>query len=169
MLNFHWILPALGIGGKIQESLYESVTQEHGITHVVDLRSETCDDVGRLIDLGVKFLHLPTPDHAAIPQKTISIGVNWVNLALREGGRVLVHCEHGIGRSALLVLCVLVSRGFTPLEALERAKSIRFQVSPSPEQIHALIEWSQSRVKEHQTIASWHELARVAYRHLEHR
>ena len=54
---------------------------------------------------------------------------------LDAGSRVYIHCEHGVGRSALLALCVLVSRGDPPLGALERAKSARWQVSPSPEQL----------------------------------
>ena len=45
-------------------------------------------------------------------------GVAFVNRHLDRGERVLVHCEHGIGRSATLALCVLVSRGMEPLDAL---------------------------------------------------
>lgn len=52
---------------------------------------------------------------------------------------------HGIGRSALLALCVLVSEGLEPLGALEAANARRPLVSPSPAQYHAWIRWRGRR------------------------
>ena len=50
----------------------------------------------------------------------IDEGVQWVRSRLGAGRRVLIHCEHGIGRSALLALCVLVAGGIEPLDAMNR-------------------------------------------------
>lgn len=69
-----------------------------------------------------------------------------------------MHCEHGIGRSALLVLCTLVSLGDSPIAAIRKAKAIRPCISPSPEQLHALVNWSTV------SPVSWDDLAAVAYR-----
>ena len=49
-------------------------------------------------------------------------GVAFARRARAQGRRLLVHCHHGIGRSATLALCVLVDRGLSPLDALSQAK-----------------------------------------------
>jgi predicted protein tyrosine phosphatase len=80
-----------------------------------------------------------------------------------------VHCEHGIGRSALLALCVLVSLGEEPLAALERAKSARPCVSPSPEQLEAFAAWVRrwrERTGAPVEVPSVDALGRIAWRHL---
>jgi hypothetical protein len=53
----------------------------------------------------------------------------------------VIHCEHGIGRSATLALCVLVASGHAPLDALELAKTQRPLVSPSPARYEAWVRW----------------------------
>ena len=32
-------------------------------------------------------------------------GAQWVKERMEQGGRVLIHCEHGVGRSALTYQC----------------------------------------------------------------
>src|SRR5512138_57702 len=88
---------------------------EHGISRVVDVWVEACDDEAVLRTHGIRLLHLPTEDTGAIVPERIRQGVAFVNEGLDRGEKVLVHCQHGIGRSALLAVCVLVSRGDPPL------------------------------------------------------
>jgi protein-tyrosine phosphatase len=97
-------------------------------------------------------------------------GVAFVNARLDREERVLVHCEHGIGRSATLALCVLVSRGLAPLEALELAKTRRSLVSPSPAQYEAWIAWLEGWKAA--SGAPWElpgfdAFCAIAYRHLQ--
>ena len=85
------------------------------------------------------------------------------------GTRVLIHCEHGIGRSALLALCTLVAGGVKPLDAMNRLKAGRPVASPAAEQLEAFRSWV-TRWKQ-RTGASWEvpsfdALAWVAYAHL---
>jgi predicted protein tyrosine phosphatase len=110
---------------------------DHGITRVVDLRVEACDDERLLRVHGIRLLHLPTDDTHAISQRMLRDGVAFVSEGLDAGEGVLVHCQYGIGRSALLALCTLVARGDAPLAALERAKRSRPVISPSPAQLEA--------------------------------
>src|SRR3981189_823045 len=86
---------------------------------------------------GVVLLSVPTQDRCAVSQRMLDEGVAWVLAQLDAGQRVLVHCEYGIGRSALLALCVLTARGTDPLQALRMLKAARSKVSPSPEQLGA--------------------------------
>jgi protein-tyrosine phosphatase len=76
---------------------------------------------------------------------------------------VLIHCQHGIGRSALLSLCVLVDQGMEPLNALRLAKDARELISPSLSQYQGWAEWLASR-----GIAApdYHSFGCIAYRHL---
>jgi predicted protein tyrosine phosphatase len=168
-LDFDWVTPTLAVGAGFASADAARLAREHGIRHVVDVRVEECDDERVLRRHGIELLHLPTEDVCAIDDERIDDGVAWVNERLDRGERVLVHCQHGIGRSALLALCVLVSRGDEPLEALLRAKEARRIVSPSPDQLFAFAGFCEA-LRE-RTSASWEvpafeAMAAIAYRHL---
>jgi protein-tyrosine phosphatase len=140
-----------------------------GVRSVVDVRVEERDDERVLREAGIELLHLPTLDQRAVSQRMLDDGVVWIGARLDRGDRVLVHCEHGVGRSALVGLCVLVSRGEAPLEALERAKAARPCVSPSPEQLAAFSGWVRrwcARTGAPSRAPSVDELGRIAWRHL---
>lgn len=137
MLDLHFVTPGLAVGARFPMEAAARLAADHGITRVVDVRVEACDDEEVLRTHGIRLLHLPTEDTCAIAQEPIRRGVAFVCEGLDQGERVLVHCQHGIGRSALLALCVLVARGDAPAAALERAKRARRVVSPSPDQLRA--------------------------------
>ncbi len=141
MLDLDWITPGLAVGGEFPMAAAVRLARELRIRHVVDVRIERCDDGAVLRGHGIALLHLPTQDTCAIALPRIRDGVAWVRERLSRGERVLVHCQHGVGRSALLALCVLVAEGRPPLEALALAKRARRKVSPSPEQLEAFVAW----------------------------
>jgi hypothetical protein len=168
-LDIDWVTGSLAIGGAFAPSAARQLVDEQAIGCVVDLRSECCDDAAALALVGIEHLHLPTIDQAAISTEMIGRGVAWVRRALGHGRRVLVHCQHGVGRSALLALCVLVEGGMGPAEALLLAKEARETVSPSPEQLRAFIAFARAaamRMPGPRVIPSFESLARIAYRHL---
>jgi predicted protein tyrosine phosphatase len=171
-LDLDWITGALAIGGCLPADggAAARLATEHRITCVVDLRAEACDDGRVLRRHGIDLLHLPTLDHGAISERMIDDGVAWIAEARGARRRILVHCQHGIGRSALLVLCSMVAAGTaTPVQALDRLKRARRIVSPSPDQLRAFVGYAR-RVRR-STDASWSvptfdQLAEIAYRHL---
>jgi hypothetical protein len=168
-LNMSWITPFLAVGGRFSMAAAEHLAERLGIRCIVDLREECCDDETVLRRHGIELLHLPTQDTCAVSMTMLTRGVEWVSEKLSTNQKVYVHCEHGIGRSALLTGCVLVSQGDSPTEALERMKTARIQVSPSPEQLNAFIAWSQSWRKRQGlswALPTFEELANIAYRHL---
>lgn len=167
--NLDWITPVLAVGGSFPSDRAEHLARRHGVQAVVDLRVEACDDEAVLRRHGLVLLHLPTQDECAVSQPMLGDGVAFVNGHLDRGEKVLVHCEHGIGRSATLALCVLVSRGMTPLGALELAKSARAKVSPSPAQFEAWVAWLGAWKAERGAewaVPSFDAYCRIAYRHL---
>ena len=124
MIDFSWITPDLAIGGCFATTLCEALATEHRIRGVVDLRAEARDEEVALRRHGLELLHLPTLDHAAVAPEMLRSGVAFAARHLDAGGRVLIHCQHGIGRSGLLGLCVLVDRGMAPLAAILRRAAV---------------------------------------------
>jgi protein-tyrosine phosphatase len=93
----------------------------------------------------------------------LKAGVQFVRRQIADGKRVLIHCQHGIGRSALLALCVLVDQGWEPLAAVAHAKDCRAAVSPSRSQYDGWAAWLESRGK---SPPDYHSFGCIAYRHL---
>ena len=85
-------------GAMPPERLLEKV-EEHGIQAVIDLRTHGEDEAERsaLAALGVKYFYLPTTQ--APPPSVVD---TFLELAAQSENRpLLVHCEHGVGRSVL--------------------------------------------------------------------
>lgn len=167
--NFDWIDERLAVGGRFPMEAAEQLARRQGIGAIVDLRVETCDDEAALRVHGLDFLHLPTEDCCAITPRMIDDGVDWVRTRLDAGTRVLIHCEHGIGRSALLALCVLVAGGIGPLDAMNRLKTARPVISPAAEQLEAFRIWAgrwRKRTGARIEVPSFDALAWVAYAHV---
>ncbi|HSR99142.1 MAG TPA: dual specificity protein phosphatase family protein, partial [Kofleriaceae bacterium] len=132
-----WITDTFAIGGSFAPNQTEALARDHGVAAVVDVRGEACDDEVLLAKHGIELLHLPTIDFEPISPRMLQRGTAFVTAHLAAGRRVLVHCAQGIGRSALLGLCVLVECGHAPISALALAKARRRQVSPSRAQYEA--------------------------------
>jgi protein-tyrosine phosphatase len=169
VLDLHFIAPGLAVGGRFPMESAAALAAEHRIARVVDVRVEACDDEAVLRTHGIRLLHLPTEDTSALAQERLRDGVRFVCEGLDRGEAVLVHCQHGIGRSALLALCVLVERGEPPLLALERAKRARPVVSPSPEQLKAFLRFAMGIKAERGApweVPTLRQICRIAWRHL---
>jgi protein-tyrosine phosphatase len=163
MIDLSWITPELAVGGSFPSEAAEHLARLYSVAAVIDVREEACDEEAILARHGVALLHLPTCDHCAIAPDMIRDGVMFATDYLARGQRVFIHCEHGIGRSALLALCVLVERGYPPLDALQLAKARRAIVSPSPAQYEAWAAWLRKRGF---VVPSFAEFAEIAYSHL---
>jgi hypothetical protein len=168
-LNLDWLTEDLAIGGSFPPEATPRLAREYEITRVVDLRDEDCDEIVSLRRHGIRHLHLPTPDARAISPADIARGVAWVARAIAARRKVLIHCQHGIGRSALLAMCVLVDAGVPPLETMLLAKDAREVVSPSPEQLGAFLSFAgqRRRATAPWVVPSFESLAAIAYRHLQ--
>jgi hypothetical protein len=163
--DFDWITEDLAIGGRCAMEHAETLAREHGVGAIIDLRAEDRDDPQVWERCGLLFLHLPTDDHAAIDPAMIDEGVAFARSARAMARRLLVHCEHGIGRSAMLVLCILTDRGVEPMAALRLAKLRRARVSPSPAQYDGWAAWLSLRAPSEQAAPpSYAAFAEVAYR-----
>ncbi len=169
VIDLHFVTPELAVGASFPMEAAALLAREHGIGRVVDVRLEARDDEALLEVHGIRLLHLPTEDCCAISARHIRHGVRFAAEGMNQGQRVFIHCQYGIGRSALLSLCVLVARGVPPLEAMARMKDARSVVSPSPEQLTAFVRFC--REVRPANGAAWplptvEALGAIAWRHL---
>lgn len=166
--DFDWITTDLAVGGRVAEEDWRRLRRDEGITAVIDCREEDRNDPHVLKTEGLRSLHLPTVDREPVALEMIDRALSFTRRETGAGGRVLVHCTHGIGRSAMVALCILVDRGDEPLAALERAKTARWKISPSPEQFEGWVAWLRARGTKRMLrgIPDFEAFARIAYRHL---
>jgi protein tyrosine phosphatase (PTP) superfamily phosphohydrolase (DUF442 family) len=142
-LNMSWVNGHLAVGGRVRPEDIR-ILGLIGITHVVDTRSEYCDDVEALHAEGIELLHLPTPDTYPLSVEQLLQGAAWVQERIQSGGHVLIHCEHGVGRSVLLTCAVLVHGGMHAQEALQLVQKKRWQAAPNHRQISRLKEFERA-------------------------
>lgn len=161
--DLHWLTDQVAVGGCFPIEQAAELATGHRIQAVVDLREEACDDEEQLRSAGIALLHLPTPDLEPPTAAMLDRGVQFVREKAAKGSRVLIHCQHGIGRSPLLALCVLVDQGWAPIDALAHAKERREAVSPSRSQYEGWCAWLASRGIEG---PDYHTFGCIAYRHL---
>jgi ADP-ribosyl-[dinitrogen reductase] hydrolase len=86
---------------------------------------------------GMRWLHLPIPD-GSIPDEAFE--ARWreherqFDATLKRGGRVLVHCRGGLGRSGMVAARLLVESGMTPEKAILAVRQVRPRAIETPEQ-----------------------------------
>ncbi len=139
-LNMSWVTDQLAVGGRVRPTDIHSLKRV-GLTHVVDTRSEYCDDAQAMAKEHIELLHLPTPDTYPLTVEQLQQGASWVHERIAQGGRVLIHCEHGVGRSVLLTCAVLVYSGMHAQDALSLVQAKRWQASPNHRQVVRLREF----------------------------
>lgn len=142
-LNMSWVTGHLAVGGRVRPEDIKALARA-GITHVVDTRAEYCDDREALSQEGIELLYLPTPDTYPLTVEQLMEGAIWVNDRLKQGGRVLIHCEHGVGRSVLLTCAVLVYDGMHAYDALHLVQQKRWQAAPNHRQVSRLKEFEDA-------------------------
>jgi hypothetical protein len=140
--DMNFITDSLAVGGALRGNSQIRALPGLGISAVVDLRSESKDDVAELERLGIRFLHLPTPDWHPPTAEDLETGTEWILDALGNGDKVLVHCQHGIGRSVIMVAAVLVKMGYDWREAMHIIRTRRLGAGPHDDQLAALAEFA---------------------------
>ena len=151
-LNMSWITPSLAVGGRVQNEDIERLAAT-GITRVVDTRAEHQDDAAALGAAHIELLALPTVDTFPLTIEQLQTGAAWVNRQIDEGQRVLIHCEHGVGRSVLLTAAALVAAGMSADDALHLIRRRRWQAAPNHRQIKRLQEFEKAVRSEQLTSA----------------
>ncbi|WP_424978717.1 protein-tyrosine phosphatase family protein [Leisingera sp. S232] len=113
-----------------------TTAEEHAAAGSHRLGCDIQSMASRWIHLPVPDFDVPSPQVAAIwPKASAS-----ARMALEGGGRVLVHCQGGCGRSGMAVLRLMIESGEDPAQALERLRSVR----PCAVETQAQLEWANA-------------------------
>src|SRR5579863_5561503 len=106
-LNMSWVTDSLAVGGRVRPMDIRALAHV-GVNSVVDTRAEYCDDEQAMAKEYIELLRLPTLDTHPMTIEQLMEGSKWASERMKQGRRVLTHCEHGVGRSVLLTCAVLV-------------------------------------------------------------
>lgn len=96
-------------------------------------------DLGaHLQDSGTRWAHLPVADFS-VPDPAMEEQWHAASkpalAALQGGGRVLIHCRGGCGRSGMAALRLMIEAGEEPQAALKRLRAVRPCAVETPEQL----------------------------------
>ncbi|MEH6473150.1 MAG: dual specificity protein phosphatase [Halopseudomonas sp.] len=140
----HLVTPLLAIGSR-DDAANPELLQRFEIDAVLSL-----EPVRLLKQVSCQMI-LRVQDRIALPDATIEQAIDFLQLQIRQGRRVLVHCQMGISRSPALVLAYLQQHpcdsfcDLTLAQAQTRLQQIRPQAEPHP----ALIESLQRYLAQH--------------------
>jgi len=97
-----------------------------GFDVVVDLRKKDASKYSSYLQKsGIKYLKKPTPDGSGISPRDLLDVVEWIVAMVRTGAKVLIHCDLGRGRAALVVSSYLMYSGLDQETALGFVKKKR--------------------------------------------
>lgn len=97
---------------------------------------------------GIEFVSFPIVDRS-VPSSAEAFSELVIRLAdqLANGQNIAVHCRQGIGRAALIAICLLTVSGMEPAAAMERVGAARGCVVPeTPEQRRWITDFAKSLV-----------------------
>ena len=146
-LDLSWIEPDLAVGARVDQLNLPRLA-ELGVGSVVDLRVEESDDPELLARHGMRFLHLPMLDENPLTDEQLREGSRWVAAERAHGRKVLLHCQHGVGRSIMLAAAVLLDEGLTLEQALERLRDRRPKYAPNALQLAAMRRFADGRLSD---------------------
>jgi ADP-ribosylglycohydrolase len=126
--NTYWALPGLLLAGEHPSGLTAEATRQRlgrllsaGIECFLDLTHPSeVEPYDQALPFHVEYLRKPIRDHS-LPERRehMSEILDCLHDALSSGRPAYVHCRAGIGRTAMVVGCLLVERGLTGEQALD--------------------------------------------------
>ena len=117
MTNFIQITDLIFVSAAINNADLKEIKQ-HGISAIIDVRSEDKDDEKAIKELGMAYLNIPVDDAYTPTKKQLTKAINFANKFLDKNQKILVHCQNGYGRSPLIAIGILVNHGLEPMDAV---------------------------------------------------
>lgn len=122
-----FVTPMVAVGDR-GVALDRDLVRLHGIEAILSLAPLV---PARFIG---HHLQLVVADRVPLPSEAIDAAVAFIDGNVRDGRRVLMHCEMGISRSPALAVCYLHQcQGMSVDEALDHVRFVRPTAAPHPE------------------------------------
>ncbi|MGE8233000.1 MAG: ATP-binding cassette domain-containing protein, partial [Stenotrophomonas sp.] len=145
--GFHWLVPGKLAGCPMPGVVFAidhdlALLRGMGVTVLVNL-TEREMPAERLAPYGLRSYHLGIVDRGAPPLLWAKLLLAKIEVMLREGEVVAVHCLAGLGRTGMVLAAWLIREGLTADEALRRLRTLDPGFVQSQEQedlLHALEE-----------------------------
>ncbi|MGK7654470.1 MULTISPECIES: phosphatase domain-containing protein [unclassified Roseovarius] len=142
------IAPMPGRGGHWADDLQHLADWKPALvlsmTTVSEQVSHGLSDLGAEIqDKGTRWIHLPVEDMGVIAPERIEdwhVASKTALSALQGGGRVLIHCFGGCGRSGMAALRLMVEAGEDADAALARLRAVR----PCAVETNEQLQWARA-------------------------
>jgi len=129
-LRFSWVIPnkLAGCAGP-RDSDDLRFLKRNGVALLVRLAEEHIAQVTteQVVRSGLMDLHEPISDFTGPPQEIIAKIVSQVNNTIEIGESVAISCDAGIGRTGMVLTCILISRCFTIERAIDIVQRRRKQ------------------------------------------
>ena len=102
------------------------------------------DDTHAACDQPARLVLVASARGRELTVEQLREGADWVNQQINDGQRVLIHCEHGVGRSVLLTAASLVASGMSAHDAMQLIQRKRWQAAPNHRQMRRLQAFEQA-------------------------
>jgi hypothetical protein len=113
-LKLVWLTDDISLYGVPDRADWRLAVKQ-GVTAVLDVRSEGRDDARLLRRLGIEYQHFSFRRDEAPSRALLDASADWALAALEDGEKLLIHCDTGRQRSALVATATLTALGF-PLD-----------------------------------------------------
>lgn len=111
-----------------------------GITAVLDVTAEFPGLQLSSQEYQLNYFNIPVLDHASPTEQQLLQGVHWIEEQIGKGGKVVVHCALGRGRSVMVTAAYLLTKEDTlsVMDAMNQIQSARATARLNKHQLAAL-------------------------------